>query len=218
MGDLARTMIVCGLISGTQPVTVMGLLVLLGGTNGRRNAIWYLLGCFTVQAVVVLSSGVLVGGRVDGGSTAGRSLIGLRIAAGVVLLALGVWLRRPPKVPPAPRPKVLDRLTGLAPWGAFVAGVAIADYQGSVVAAVALAGSDVGRSDLIAAWLLYCLLATGIPASVVVVVSRSASAHARLERSIDWVMAHRRTLGSWFCLAAGVALMADGLTAWLLAG
>ena len=218
MSDLAHTMIVCGLISGTQPLTIMGLLVVLGGHHGKRNAWCYVAGAFTVQAVVLLGSGAIVGGTVDSSSSPGRSLIALRIAAGLALVALGVYLRRPPKTDPPEKPKVLERLTDLRPVTAFVAGVAIADYQGAMLAAVAIAGASVDRSDQIAAWMLYCLFATGLPALAVIFVTRSDGARDRLQRTIDWVMTNRRRLSSWICVIAGVALTADGLTTWVAAG
>src|SRR5690349_19857145 len=37
MTDLVRTLIVCGLISGTQPFTILGMFLVLGGERGTRN-------------------------------------------------------------------------------------------------------------------------------------------------------------------------------------
>ena len=93
MSDLVRTLIVCGLISGTQPFTIMGMFLVLGGNRGTRNVWWYLFGCFSIQFVIVVIVGSVVGGTVDSTSSPGRSLIGLRIAAGLVLVGLGLWLR-----------------------------------------------------------------------------------------------------------------------------
>ena len=216
MGDLARTIVVCGLISGTQPLTLMGLLVLLGGHHGRRNAFLYVAGGFTIQLIVVLGSGAVAGGRIEQDSAPGHALVGLRILVGLVLVGLGIWFRRPSRVPQSPRPKVLERLVNLRPFGAFAAGVAIADYQGSVLAAVALTNHDVSRTEQFLAWLLYCLFATGIPLAVVIVVGRSARAGAGLQRAIDWVMENRRSLISWICLGAGVLLVGDGLTTFVI--
>ena len=213
MGELARTMIVCGLISGTQPLTIMGLLVVLGGHHGRRNAWCFVAGAFTVQAVVLLSSGVAVGGTVDSSSSPGRSLIGFRLVCGLTLIGLGVYLRRQPKTDPPETPKVLRRLTNLGPGASFVAGIAIADYTGAVLAAVAISTNDVTSRQQVIAWLLYCLLATGLPALAVILVTRSESARDKLERTIAWVMTNRRPIASWICLVGGVALTGDALIA-----
>ena len=86
MGELAHTMVVCGLLSGTQPLTLMGLMVVMGGAHGRRNAWCYVAGAFSVQAVVVLVSGFLLGATVDESSRPGSTLVGLRIAADTAIL------------------------------------------------------------------------------------------------------------------------------------
>ena len=136
--DLARTMVACGLLSGTQPLTVMGMMVLLGGENGRRNAWFYIFGGFLAQAVVVLASGLVLSGTVDEASTPGRSFVALRIVAGVVLVGAGLWLRRWAEPPVAETPPALARLTNMRPRGALLAGIAIADYTGAMLAAAAL--------------------------------------------------------------------------------
>lgn len=212
MSDLAHTMVVCGLISGTQPLTIMGMLLVLGERNGSRNVWWYILGSFSVQLVIVLVLGLAVGGTVGPSSSPGRGLVGLRIAVGVVLVAAGFWFRRELAEPAPDRPKVLDRLADLSPLAAFVAGVAIADYQGSVLAAAALMRVEVGGGTHLLAWGLYVLLATGIPVAATIAVIRSERAKGDLERAIAWVMRNRRKLASWFCFLGGAALVADGLT------
>lgn len=217
MSELARTMVVCGLISGTQPFTIMGLLLVRGGGHGRRNAWWYLFGCFSIQAVIVLLSGLVVGGAVDESSGGGHTLIGVRIAAGVALFVLGIWLRRAPATDPPDTPKIFDRLTNLRRRGAFVAGVAIADYQGSMLAATALATASVTSAQQFEGWLLYCLFATGLPTLAIVAINHSARAKGDLERAIAWIMANRRRLSSWICLFGGLALFGDGLMAYLAA-
>ena len=217
MSDLARTLIICGLISGTQPFTIMGLLLVLGAPRGNRNAWWYLFGGFSAQTLIVLVLGVLVGGAVDETSSPGRSLVILRIVAGVALLLLGVWLRRAPSRPAPATPKVFDRLKDLQPRGAILAGVAIADYQGPMLATAALATASVSRSAQVLGWALYCLPATGIPVATVIVVNRSVRAKGELERFIAWIMHNRRGLASWVCLIGGLALVADGLTTYLTA-
>lgn len=212
MSDLAHTMIVCGLISGTQPLTIMGMLLVLGERNGTRNVWWYIFGSFSVQFVIVLVLGLAVGGTVSPSSSPGRGLVGVRIAVGLALVVAGFWFRREPASPSPDRPKVLDRLSNLSPTAAFVAGIAIADYQGSVLAAAALMRVDAGQGTHLMAWGLYVLLATGIPAVATLAVIRSERAKGDLERAIDWVMRNRRRLGSWICLLGGLALAADGLT------
>ena len=208
-------MVVCGLVSGTQPLTMMGLMVVIGGANGRRNAWYYIAGSFSIQAVIVLVSGFLLGGSVDQSSTPGHTLIGLRIVAGLALLVVGWRFRRPSKDPAPAVPKVLDGLTNLGRFGSFSAGVLIADYTGAALAASALATTSLSTSEAISAWLIYCLFATGLLVVATVVVRHSSGAEHDLQRAIGWVLTHRRPLISWICLLAGLALVSDGL--WTLA-
>jgi len=217
-GDLARTLVACGLLSGTQPLTVMGMMVLLGGENGRRNASFYILGSFLAQAVVLLLSGLVLGGTVDEASTPGRSLVGLRVVVGVVLLAAGLWFRRSGAPPSAETPPALARLTNMRPFGAMLAGVAIADYTGAMLAAAALTTASVGVGGAFAAWALYCVFATGLLVVALIAVSRSARAENGLQGAIAWVLRNRRRLASWICIVVGVVLVADGTTALLITG
>jgi hypothetical protein len=217
MTDLVRTLIVCGLISGTQPFTILGMFLVLGGNRGTRNVWWYLFGCFSIQFVIVVIVGSLVSGAVDASSSPGRSLIGLRIAAGIALFATGVWLRRPAKKLAPDTPKVFDRLADVGAGASFIGGVLIADYQGSVLAASALATANVTASQQLIGWAVYCLFATGIPALAAIATIRSARAEASLHRTIDWVMRNRRPLASWICLVGGLALFGDGLVSYVQA-
>ena len=215
MSDLAHTMLVCGLISGTQPLTLTGMFLVLGGNNGRRNVWWYLFGCFCIQFVIVMVLGRWVQGTVDPTSTAGRSLVALRIAVGVALVILGLWLRRAPSKPAPETPKIFDRLSNVGKGAAFVGGVAIADYQGSMLAAGALATASVTTQQQFLGWALYCLFATGLPVAAALATMHSARAEHDLTRTISWIIRNRRPLSSWICLFVGLALVADGLTTWV---
>jgi hypothetical protein len=215
MSDLVRTLIVCGLISGTQPFTIMGMFLVLGGNRGTRNVWWYLFGCFSIQFVIVVIVGSVVGGTVDSTSSPGRSLIGLRIAAGLVLVGLGLWLRRAPAKAAPDTPKVFDRLADVGAGASYIGGILIADYQGSVLAASALATANVTQSQQLIGWAVYCLFATGLPALAAIATIRSARAEANLHRTIDWIMRNRRPVASWICLIGGLVLFGDGLIAYV---
>lgn len=217
MSDLVRTLIVCGLISGTQPFTIMGMFLVLGGNRGTRNVWWYLFGCFSIQFVIVVIVGSLVSGTVDESSAPGRSLIGLRIAAGLALVLLGLWLRRPAKRDAPDTPKVFDRLANVGAGASYIGGILIADYQGSVLAAGALATAQVTATQQLIGWGVYCLFATGIPAADALATIHSARAEANLHRTIDWVMRNRRPLASWICVVGGLFLFGDGLVAYVQA-
>lgn len=217
MTELFRTLILCGLISGTQPITLMGLLLVLGGTRGRRNGIAFLAGCFLVQATLLLATAAIVGGTVPPHSPLAKTFYGLRIAVGVVLLLVGLLLRRRPGKPVPEVPHALERLRDLRPRSAFVAGLVVADYQGPVLASFALATASVSISGELTGLLVYSLIATGIPLVLMVWTTRSAEARDRILRTTAWVMGHRRVLASWFGIVAGLLLIGDGAISLLTA-
>ena len=214
MSDLVRTLIVCGALYGTQTSTLMGMFLVSGATYGKRNVWGHLFGCFSIQFVIAVIVGGLVGGTVDESSAPGRSLTGLRILAGLALVGLGVWLRRPSKKDAPDTPKVFDRLTNVGAGASYIGGILVADYQGSVLAASALATAQVTQSQQLIGWAIYCLFATGIRAVAAIATIRSARAEANLHRTIDWVMRNRRPLASWICLIGGLFLFGDGLVAY----
>jgi hypothetical protein len=223
VSDIARTLILCGILSGTQPITLMGLLIIMSpGTSGAeastRKGIAYLCGALLVETGVLFLSAMLAGNTVSGFSIPGKLFFIVRLALGAALLVLGLRLRKPPKKPAPEIPKALQRLQDLSPAKAFVAGATLADYQGPFVASLALATATVGRGGRLAAWGLYTLFATGIPVVLFLVTLRSQRALEKMNSATGWVMSHRRVLASWFCLVAGVLLLADGAMSWLAFG
>jgi hypothetical protein len=214
MGDLVRNMIVCGLVSGTQPLTIMGLL-LVTTTDRPRACGWaYLAGCFTVETAVLLAANLVLGGTVEADSTSGRVLIGLRLAIGAALVVFGLLLRRPAKKPQPEVPKSLTRLQTLTPLKAFVAGTLLADWQGPALASLAVASANVGLSARLGSALLYSLIASGIPIAVFLIINHSARAHDKVDNGTTWVMKNRRPLASWIALGAGVMVLGDALLTW----
>jgi hypothetical protein len=223
VSDIARTLILCGILSGTQPITLMGLLVVMtpaadGAASPTRKGIAYLCGALLVETGVLFLSAMLAGNTVSGFSIPGKVFFIIRLTLGVALLVFGVRLRKPPKKPAPEVPVVLQKLQGLSPAKSFVAGATLADYQGPFVASLALATATVGRGGRLAAWGLYTLFATGIPVILFLVTLRSQRALEKVNHATGWVMSRRRVLASWFCLVAGVLLVADSLLSWVAFG
>lgn len=212
MSDLVRTLILCGILSGTQPVTVMGLLlVTAGGENSRAKGIAYLCGAFLVESSILLFSSVVLGDSVSNVSTGGRILLFIRIALGIGLLVMGIRMRQPPKKPQPEVPKSLERLQGMRPRQAFVAGMVLADYQGPVIGSMAISASAVATSGRFAALGLYTLFATGIPVIIFISVLRSQKALRKMNNATTWVMRNRRMIASWFGIVMGTLLVGDAM-------
>jgi hypothetical protein len=210
MSDLAHTLILCGLLSGTQPITLMGLLLVLGGATPRANGVAFLSGAFLIQAGLLIGASALIGGTLAPSSDASHSLYGLRIGIGVVLLLFGLLLRRPPGKPIPEIPRALERLRDLRPKQSFVAGVVVADYQGPIIASFALASSSVGFAGELAGLAFYSVIATGLPLALMLWTTRSEGARDKITAATTWVMGHRRVLASWFSIVGGLLLIGDG--------
>jgi Sap, sulfolipid-1-addressing protein len=198
--DLTRTLIVCGLLSGTQPLTLMALLLVKNGERGTRNGWVFLAGGFVVQSALLLSASTFVGGSVDDNTSPGKAFVILRIAAGLALIVVGLVLRRSPSKPTPEIPIALRRVADVSWFGSFVAAVLMVDYQGPVLASLAIATADDTGLPALA---IFTLFASGIPIGVHIATIRSAIARARIESVTNWVMANRRPLASWFALSAG---------------
>jgi len=214
--DLVHTLVLCGILAGTQPLTLMGLLLILGGARPRENGLAFVAGGFTVQATVLLAASALFGGITTPTSDLGHWFVGVRIAIGVALLILGVLLRRPPGKPIPEIPHALERLQGIGPRQSFVAGLVVADWQGPTIASFALAASDTTFQNRLAALGVFAVFASGIPLGLMIWTTRSDRARARITAVTTWVMRNRRVLASWFCFAAGLLLIGDGITTLLI--
>ncbi len=210
MSELVRALIVAGLMSGTQPITIMGLLIVMTGPKGTRNSWAFLAGAFAVETALLLVAALFLGDSVESDSDPGRILLGIRVLLGVAVLVTGFMLRRPPKKEQPETPKALQRLRDLSPGKSFVAGVLLADYVGPVIASLAIASSSVTLGGRFLAIAFYTALATGIPGAFLLISIRSERAHHKLQNSTTWVMQHRRQLASWVLIVLGVLLIGDG--------
>lgn len=209
MGELVRALVLAGLLSGTQPITIMGLLLVMTGDRSTRNGISFISGAFVVETTILIAASLLVGGGVEPSSQPGRIMLVIRMALGAALVVVGVLLRRPPKKPAPEVPAALERLHSLSPGKAFVAGMVLADYQGPIVGSLAIASATVELSSRLPALLLYTLLASGIPVAVIIITTRSATAGQKLSNGTTWVMQNRRMLASIFAIVMGLFLVGD---------
>lgn len=217
MSDLVHTLVLCGLLSGTQPVTLMGLLLVLGGATPRANGLAFVAGAFLIQTALLIGASALFGGTVAPSSDQGRSFVAIRIVVGLALLVFGLLLRRPPGKPIPEIPHALERLRGMGARQSFVAGIVVADYQGPVIASFALASSSLAFGGRLVGLGIYSLVASGIPLALMLVVTRSDRARTRVTDVTTWVMRRRRMLASWFGIVGGLALVADGVVSWCTA-
>lgn len=210
VGNLVQTLVISGLISGTQPLTLMALLLTMAGPRPRRTGTAFIAGGFTVQAGLLVVASAVIGGTTSPASDLGHAFAGVRIGLGVVLIVVGSLLRRPPGKPIPEIPNALKRIQDLSTRQAFVAGIAIADWQGPIIASLALAATDVSFTGRLAALGFFACFGTGIPVGIMMWTTRSARAHERVSRMTVWVMRNRRVLAAWILTVAGLLLIGNG--------
>src|SRR5262245_25303228 len=141
MGDLIRSMLLFGVVSGTQPLTIMGLLVVMAGANPRRNGWCYVAGAFVVETSILILASTVFGGSIEPRSFPADFILGVELQVGVVLLLFGLRFRRPPRKPAPETPAALEKLKDLSGPKAFVGGLLLADYQGPVLGSMKLAST-----------------------------------------------------------------------------
>jgi Sap, sulfolipid-1-addressing protein len=211
LGELVRWMLFFGFVAGTQPLTLMGLLPVTSAERSRACGWAYLSGCFVVESSVLLAASVVVGTWLKDDWASGRPFISVRVAVGAVLVVVGLLLRRPAKKPQPELPKTFVRLQSLTPRKAFVAGAMLTDVQGPALGSLAIAAAGVGLPGRVGSLVVYTCLASGIRIAAFTAKHRSARVRGRLDRTMAWVMQHRRPLMSWVCLVAGVVLVGEGV-------
>src|SRR5262245_60756744 len=114
MGDLLRSMLLFGIVSGTQPLTIMGLLVVMAGANPKRNGWAYVAGAFTVETTILVLASTVLGGSIEPRTIPANFVLGIELLAGVVLLLFGLRFRRPPRKPAPETPAALEKLKDLS--------------------------------------------------------------------------------------------------------
>jgi hypothetical protein len=202
-------LIISGLISGTQPITIMGLLILRAGPNGPRNSFAFLGGAFTIETLILLLASVFLSDKVEPDSAVDHVFVGIRLALGIGLIITSFSLRRPPSKEEPEVPKALEKLQNIGPWASFAAGFALADYVGPALASTAIATSDVSASGRLVAVIVYTVLAAGIPGSLLLLSVKKKSIGDKIEGAMSWTMKNRREVMSWLFLILGIFLAAD---------
>lgn len=148
-----------------SPFPVIGIVLILAGRDGRRNgslfAVGWVVGLAVVAALVVL----LLGDADDPDSTASAFADWLRVAAGAGLVVLGVrkWLKRPRRGEEVVPPSWMASLDGMSPVRSVMLGLLLsgANPKNVVLTASAVAAvveADVHGADLVAAVVVFVVV------------------------------------------------------------
>jgi hypothetical protein len=205
-----------------SPVTIIAVILMLFTARARQNGVAFLAGW--VIALSVVGGIVLVlaeAGRIGSDSASSNVAAFLRLALGVLFLALAVrqWRSRPTGGEAAPMPKwmaALDSFTAGRSFGlaALLAGVNPKNLALTVGAGVAIAQSGATGTSAAVALMVYVIVASltvGTPVLYYLVAGEGA------KRTLDgwkvWLIANNATIMIVLFVVLGFVLLGEGITA-----
>jgi threonine/homoserine/homoserine lactone efflux protein len=206
-------MIGLGVAMALQPLPVLATVVLLSVQRGVRKAWAFCLGEFVVMFGIGAAAVALQFGTSKQSASRPASLVTL--AAGGVLLVLGVWLivqsRRTGEVR---EPSWLAKLDQMDPWPAFLLGLFLPTYVIAIAAGAEIAGTQPGTTDAVAAMLLFLVVGMSTVYTPIVLTQlapeRSGPARTRLR---DWLVRDWRRVGAVLLLVVGAFLIGKAAVA-----
>jgi threonine/homoserine/homoserine lactone efflux protein len=206
---MTADLLLIGLGITLEPFPLIAFILLLSAGKGIWKGAAFILGWLACLAVVIIAVEVVTGGKPVASNTApSTAVLAVKLAAGIVLILLGIrqWRRTgQPRKPPS----WLARLDRLSPWAA--AGLAAFLQPWTLVAAGA-ATITAAQLSSVATYLtlvFFCLLATS---SFLVMEGYTliapAAAEIRLRGLRTWLDTHRDQIIIAICVLLGCWLVA----------
>ena len=213
--QLFLQLLALGLLTSVTPWGIVAVIVLLSAKSRPRGAVAFVAGWV---ASILLTGGLIIGFYTGAhsrpGSAAANAMVGVQLALGVLLVALGVrkWSRRTAADPSAAEPKWLSALDRMRPIVAFGFGMFWVNLVLVVAAAIAVADADLSHTDAVVAYLLYALLAAlGVAGILGIYYANQAGAQERLAGMRSWVTRNNTGAVSAMLAAIGVVFIVRGL-------
>lgn len=206
-------MIGLGVAMALQPLPPLATVVLLSVQRGVRKAWAFFLGEFLVMFAIGAAAVALHLGTSR--QSASRPASVVTLVAGVVLLALGLWLLlRSRRGGGAKEPSWLAKLDHMEPWPAFLLGLFLPTYVIAIAAGAHVVGTHPGTPEAVAGMLVFLLVGTSTVYTPIVLAQvmpeRSGPARTRLR---DWLVRNWRPVGATLLLVVGGFLVAKGAVA-----
>lgn len=207
------------LLAAVSPTTLLVLAVFLGSAHPRETALMYLAGA--VAMTVAMAVALLLVLRSTGLNQPREHdpRYGLRLALGVIALAVSFYLaRRKPPGPAAPdakpkRPSLVARLTASpTPRTAFLLGLLLFAPSATFIAAVQVVATANEGVPITAAAMLVVIILTVLTVWLPVLAYLVfPDATTRLLRAAnEWLRAHGRVITLGALWIAGVVLVVNG--------
>ena len=202
-------LLLLGLGITLEPFPLIAFILLLSARKGVWKGAAFILGWLACLAVVIIAVELLTGGEpVASNTTPSTAVLAVKLAAGIVLILLGIrqWRRTgQPRNPPS----WLARLDGLSLWAA--AGLAAFLQPWTLVAAGAanITAAQLSSAATYLTLVLFCLLATSsFLAMEGYTIISPAAAEIRLRGLRTWLDTHRDQIIIALCAFLGCWLVA----------
>jgi threonine/homoserine/homoserine lactone efflux protein len=214
------SLLLLAVTAAASPFSLIAFSLVLATDRGPRNGIAFICGWVTTVTLIGVVM-ALVGTNVDvqRSNTAGKWVLALELALGVVLVLL--WARRRFRSrdiehvlekPAKPEPAWQRHLSTMGYPGAFVAGGAVQTWPVMIAAAADILRLDLGGAESLA-WMFAFAVATtaGIVVLEVLAWRSPSSAVDRLNRIRSYVSDHRDSVINMLYLVAGLWLFFRGI-------
>jgi threonine/homoserine/homoserine lactone efflux protein len=202
-----------------SPFPVIGIVLILSGTHGRRNgplfAVGWVLGLSLVSAVVVL----LLAGADDPDSSASAVADWFRVVAGLALIGLGVrkFLTRPRDDEVEKTPAWMASLADASPGRAWVLGLLLSGANPKNVvltasAVTAVIETGVHGADLLLPLVVFVAIGSStVVGAVVAGLVGGAPAAAFLDGVRRFMVAHSTSIMVLVLVILGASVLGGGL-------
>ena len=215
------SMLPAALAVALSPFPVIGIVLILAGTRGRRNGPLFALGWMAGLAIVSVVVTVVFGGADDPDSTSAAVADWLRVLAGAALVILGVrkWMARPRsgEVEAAPRwMSSLDEISAIRAlmFGLVLSGANPKNFVLTASASAAMVETGVHGPDLVIATVAFVLVGScTVIGAVMVKLFGGEWGVGLLDGVRGFMVAHSTAITVTVMLVLGASVLGDGLAA-----
>jgi hypothetical protein len=205
-------LLLIGVAVTLEPLPITGFILVLSSDGGTFKGAGFILGWFLSLVVIVAATILVTGGKPPQPATApSNAVLGVKIALGVVLIAIAFRQRRRSGGPKRP-PTWMARLDRLSVWTAALLAVLLQPWV--LVAAGAAAVAQLHVSSIQSYFLLvgFCLLCTAsILTMELYAVFAPEAASRKLDGLRNWIDTHRDQAIIVLSLVVGLWLVGDSI-------
>ncbi|WP_327413450.1 GAP family protein [Streptomyces sp. NBC_01233] len=213
-------MLPAALAVALSPFPLIGIVLILSGSQGRRNGLLFAAGWITGLAIAATLVAVLFGGADDPDSTSSAIADWGRVLAGTALIVLGVrkWWKRPRAGEQAETPRWMASLDDATAGRALLLGALLSGANpknlvltASAAASIVEAGAhDVGLAAAVAVFVL--IASCTVLGAVAIHLAGGQRAASFLDSVGQFMVTNSTVITVIVLLLLGASILGDGLS------